>query len=228
MQPALALVRSYHSGIGRSPYSIAEEALDRFKLRGTAGLADVLNHLSQARQTRTLEAGVAGTTLFRLWNSQNSCYRDRQAVLRAMNPLIDRTSFLLFYVSFGGSVLLASVGSANSRIERFLKSSLSTDPYPLPICAAVRTRRSRVARYSLIDRGLLVVKGHAALGLAGNRHHQQPDRKGTAPKFLVEDEATSIYKNSTLEAPATLLGDSLQAGVATRRDHATDRMTRFI
>jgi len=48
------------------PAPSPREALEQIVRGEDAGWHDVLNHLSQARQTRTLEAGVAGKTLFRV------------------------------------------------------------------------------------------------------------------------------------------------------------------
>jgi predicted nucleotidyltransferase len=42
------------------------EALEKILPAGDSAWHDVMNHLSQARQTRTLEAGLAGKTLFRV------------------------------------------------------------------------------------------------------------------------------------------------------------------
>jgi predicted nucleotidyltransferase len=48
------------------PAPSTKEALEQILPAEDPGWHDVINHLSQARQTRTLGAGVAGKTLFRL------------------------------------------------------------------------------------------------------------------------------------------------------------------
>ena len=148
-----------------------------------------------------------------------------------MNPFdLAGPQFLLFYLAFGGSVILAL-----SLVRRARESSDSSkvtlsDPYLIAYLRGGKNEALRLGTVSLIDRGLLVVKGSRL-----RSDWQQTDivtnpiEKALLRKFLTEDEATSIYKNSALEAACqpyleTLTRQNLLPNEAVR----TDRITRFI
>ena len=106
-----------------------------------------------------------------------------------------------------------------------------TDPYLIAYLRGGKNEALRLGTVSLIDRRLLVVKRsrlrsdwQQATDIITN-----PIEKALLQKFLSEDEATSIYKNSALEAAcqpylATLTRQGLLPDEATR----TTRITHFI
>jgi uncharacterized protein (TIGR04222 family) len=105
-----------------------------------------------------------------------------------------------------------------------------TDPYLIAYLRGGKNEALRLGTVSLIDRGLLVVRGSRlrsdwqATDIITN-----PIEKALLQKFLVEDEAISIYKNSALEAACQRYLETLsKQGLLPDETTRTDRMTRFI
>jgi len=149
-----------------------------------------------------------------------------------MNPFdLLGPQFLLFYLILGGGVILMLGLLRRARESSDTLKVNLTDPYLIAYLRGGKNEVLRLGTVSLIDRGLLVVKGsrlrsdwQQATDIITN-----PIEKALLQKFLSEDEATSIYKDSALEAAcqpylATLTRQGLLPDEATR----TTRMTRFI
>ncbi len=149
-----------------------------------------------------------------------------------MNPFdLAGPQFLLFYLAFGGCVLLVLNLIRRARESSDSSKVTLTDPYLIAYLRGGKNEALRLGTVSLIDRGLLVVRGFtASLGLAGSRHHHQPDRKGASPE--VPGRGRSYFHLQELRTRScvpAVLGDTHQAGPAAQRGHVrTDRMTRFI
>jgi len=119
-----------------------------------------------------------------------------------MNPFdLAGPQFLLFYLILGGGVILM-LGLLRRARESgdTLKVNL-TDPYLIAYLRGGKNEALRLGTVSLIDRGFLVVKGsrlrsdwQQATDIITN-----PIEKALLQKFLSEDEATSIYKDSALD-----------------------------
>ena len=119
-----------------------------------------------------------------------------------MNPFdLAGPQFLLFYLVLGGGVILVLGLLRRARESSDTMKVNLTDPYLIAYLRGGKNEALRLGTVSLIDRGLLVVKGSRlrsdwqATDIITN-----PIEKALLHKFLAEDEATSIYKNSALEA----------------------------
>jgi uncharacterized protein (TIGR04222 family) len=148
-----------------------------------------------------------------------------------MNPFdLAGPQFLLFYLAFGGSVILALAMLRQMRESSDSSKVNLTDPYLIAYLRGGKNEALRLGTVSLIDRGLLVVKGSRlrsdwqATDIVTN-----PVEKALLQKFLAEDETTSIYKSSALEAACQPYLDTLtRQGLLPDQDTRTARITRFI
>lgn len=122
-----------------------------------------------------------------------------------MNPFdLPGPQFLLFYLVLSITVLLVLARVRRARESEFVlspKVDLS-DPYLIAYLRGGKNETLRVATVSLIDRGLISVidtelhtKNEASLKIV-----QRPIERKLLEKFLIQDEATSIFNDKTLEA----------------------------
>ena len=143
-----------------------------------------------------------------------------------MNPFdLAGPQFLLFYLAFGGSVILALAMLRQIRESSDSSKVNLTDPYLIAYLRGGKNEALRLGTVSLIDRGLLVVRGsrlrsdwQQATDIVTN-----PVEKALLHKFQAEDEASSIFKSSSLEAVCKPYLETL-----TRQGLLPDTLTRTI
>ena len=149
-----------------------------------------------------------------------------------MNPFdLAGPQFLVFYLVFSGCVILALGMLRHVRESSDSLKVNVTDPYLIAYLRGGKNEALRLGTVSLIDRGLLVVRGSRLRSdwQQGTDIITNPIEKALLQKFRSEDEATSIYKNPTLEAACKPYLETLtRQGLLPDEETRTARMTRFI